>query len=137
MPFGAKAALSAIMVALLWAGAWYLHGHPPSPTSYYPGCVLHQLTGLHCPGCGGTRCAHALLHLRVRQALHMNALTALLLPVGGWMAVRGWWRWLRNAPPASAFNPTPRQVGLIVIVIFGFAILRNLPWVPFIWLAPE
>ena len=136
MSFRAKVVLSAAIVATLLAGAWYLHAHPPTSTSYYPGCVLHQLTGLHCPGCGGTRCAHALLHLRVLEALHMNALTVLLLPIGGWMALRGWWRWLWNAPPVSSFQPSPRQVTLVVAVIFGFAILRNLPWAPFCWLAP-
>jgi hypothetical protein len=136
MRLPARAALSAGVLAVLIGGAFYLYGHPPSESSYYPACILHRLTGLHCPGCGGTRCAHALLHLRVLEALRMNALTALLLPIAGWMMVRRWWRWLWGAPPLSAFQPTGVQLTMLLVLIFGFAILRNLPWAPFSWLAP-
>ena len=46
----------------------------------YPGCWIHALTGLHCPGCGATRALHALLHGQFAQAADFNAFIVLLAP---------------------------------------------------------
>lgn len=32
-------------------------------------CLFHLLTGLYCPGCGGTRAVISLMHGQVRQSL--------------------------------------------------------------------
>ena len=50
---------------------------PPSQYSFYPRCPVHALTGLLCPGCGGTRAVAALLRGHVGEALGWNALVAL------------------------------------------------------------
>ena len=43
-------------------------------------CPFHDITGLYCPGCGGTRSLTALLHGHPLTALHENpAAIALLL----------------------------------------------------------
>ena len=43
-------------------------------------CPLYELTGLYCPGCGGTRSLTALLHGKLLLALHENpAVPALVL----------------------------------------------------------
>lgn len=42
-----------------------------------PGCVFRRLTGIACPGCGGTRAAQAILHGDMMAACRYN----LLLPV--------------------------------------------------------
>lgn len=47
-----------------------------------PGCLFHQLTGIKCPGCGGTRAAQALLNGEPITAMHDNFFwlpTALIL----------------------------------------------------------
>ena len=51
-------------VGLLGAGVLgsYLYAHDPHQPGAYPACVLHALTGLYCPGCGGTRAAYDLVH---------------------------------------------------------------------------
>ena len=43
-----------------------------------PGCWFRRLTGLSCPGCGGTRAAGALLRGDVLAAFRYN----MLLPLG-------------------------------------------------------
>src|SRR6476660_1041065 len=47
--------------------------------SYGPPCVFRQLTGLNCPGCGGTRAFFALVHGEFLRSVRYNPLTLLLL----------------------------------------------------------
>lgn len=35
-------------------------------------CIFHTVTGLYCPGCGGTRAVLALLHGKIGQALYYH-----------------------------------------------------------------
>lgn len=98
-----------------------------------PPCPFHALTDLYCPGCGSTRALHALLHGDVVQAMAMNPLLVLALPVLAAMALNaaGWmpqgsepiWRLLARPKPWLWLLP-------------GYMLLRNLPWAPFAWLAP-
>ena len=39
-----------------------------------PKCIWHELTGLPCPGCGGTRCARAIVSGSIGTAFVMNPL---------------------------------------------------------------
>jgi hypothetical protein len=117
------------VVALLYCAA-------PTEDSFYPRCLFHALTGLHCPGCGSTRCLHALLHGDAVQALAYNPLTVLALP---FLLV-----WFARLGLAAARNkrvrsrPLPaRWIRLIFVAIVVFWILRNLPWFPFDLLAPH
>jgi len=47
-----------------------------------PTCPLHALTGLYCPGCGGTRAIQALLHGDPGRALAYNPLLPFMLALG-------------------------------------------------------
>ena len=60
----------------------------PAQHRFYPFCFFHQLTGLQCPGCGGTRALHQLLHGNVAVALHLNALLVISLPLFAWLGIR-------------------------------------------------
>ena len=44
-------------------------------------CQFYNLTGLYCPGCGGTRSLTALLHGHFLLALHENPLVPALLVI--------------------------------------------------------
>jgi hypothetical protein len=52
----------------------------PSLHGFYPRCVFHALTGLECPGCGGTRALHQLLHGRFVDAYRLNPMLFLMAP---------------------------------------------------------
>ena len=41
-------------------------------TALSPGCVFRRLTGIKCPGCGGTRAFKELLHGHIIEALRYN-----------------------------------------------------------------
>ena len=100
----------------------------PALYSFYPLCIFHRTTGLLCPGCGGLRAIHQLLHGHLGTAFRLNALLVLSLPVLFWLGVRRAWRRLRNQPPPAAIPPAWFWCALAVVVVFG--VLRNLPFVP-------
>lgn len=49
----------------------------PAEYTYHPPCYLYLITGKLCPGCGGMRGMHLLLHGNIIDALKYN----LLLPI--------------------------------------------------------
>lgn len=105
----------------------------------YPRCLFYETTGYYCAGCGATRALHALLHGRLTDALHDNALFVALLPMTLTLA----WKW---AAPAwrenrwPAVQPAPRLLvarGVALLAVAAlFMAARNLPGAPFDWLRP-
>lgn len=109
---------------------------PPTENSFYPRCMLHLVTGLHCPGCGMTRALHALLHLDWRQALAYNALFVALLPVLGVLLLNGVNFVARGRPLWLVRWPRWGTWAFIVIYV-AFGIARNLPMESVRWLSPH
>lgn len=54
----------------------------PSEYTYYPTCYLYLITGKLCPGCGGMRGMHQLLHGNIYEALKFNLLLVAVVPIG-------------------------------------------------------
>lgn len=101
---------------------------------WMPGCTFHRLTGLHCPGCGMTRATVAAARGDLVTAFRFNPVGMVVFPLalfGLGLEVFGWMRGKR-----LGWHPGPRLAWLLVWVIAGFWILRNLPWWPFTLLAP-
>jgi hypothetical protein len=117
--------------AILGAGA-VLYFFNPSTHGFYPVCEFHALTGLNCPGCGGTRAVYQLLHGHILQALQDNALVILsLAALGGrsaWFATRK----IRNQL-VTPFLPS-EVLWTFLVIAMVFTVLRNLP--AFSWLSP-
>jgi hypothetical protein len=118
------------------AAAAVLYWVKPTDGGFYPPCLLFSLTGLHCPFCGSTRCAHALLHGELNQAAAFNALAVVLIPVAA-----GWCYWaayrVLRRQPLPPFSPPHWLLRMALIVIITFALVRNLPFFPFVLLAPH
>lgn len=47
---------------------------------WIPKCMIKQLTGLQCPGCGITRATHAVLHGHFAEALSYNLFFIFSIP---------------------------------------------------------
>jgi hypothetical protein len=97
----------------------------PQRTSLFPICPLHRMTGLWCPGCGATRAFHQLLHGNVVAALRFNSLAIVMLPLAGYLMVRG-----------DASTMKPAWIWALLLVVVAFGVLRNIPVYPFTLLAP-
>lgn len=123
--------IAALAAPAAVAFAWYLAAHKPGETGLLPPCLFHLTTGLHCPGCGGTRAAYLALHGDLSGALRQNAFFIALMPlVAVYLfaltryAATGTW-----APPKI----TGRNLTVVITVfVIGFAILRNLPGLEFL-----
>lgn len=125
-----------VLAVLAGAGAaWFIAAHPPTAGSPYPPCLIHALTGWHCPGCGSARALHAAAHARFAAAFDCNPLAMIalggLIPWGAWQA----WLGLRHNRFATLTLP-PAASWSIVAAIALFTVARNLPWAPFASLAP-
>jgi Protein of unknown function (DUF2752) len=128
---GVGRASAAVLLAVIAIAV--LYRVDPTTSDWLPKCPLHRLTGWHCPGCGSTRAAHALLHGDVGSALAYNALLICAAPLAAiyW----GWSRWRRGPQWATALSV--RAILLVLAVLVAFAILRNVPAYPFNLLAPH
>ena len=131
--------LSALWTALTVGGVvlarTLLVNFEPLIRGYSPGCYFHRLTGLHCPGCGGTRAFFAFLKGDLALSWRMNPLFLIGLVAGGMLVA------------ATLYGRmTGRQVGWAWVsakagwTIFGlvlvFWVIRNIPHWPFTLLAP-
>lgn len=139
-PPGLAGKLVATTVALLVLSGLALHLRQATPGKsirILPPCLFHLATNLHCPGCGNTRATKALLEGDVAGAARQNALFVLTLPLLFYGGFRVWHRWMWGD---LWFRPFPWRAwhgSLIVGVILVFSVVRNLPWQPFAWLAPD
>lgn len=98
----------------------------PAQHAFYPTCWFHRLTGWQCPGCGGLRALHELLHGRLGTALRLNPAVVVGLP-----ALIVWAAWAMRLGRFSVQNrPRTRPeiwlwVGFVALLLFGVA--RNVP----------
>ena len=106
---------------------------PNSPGSLLPPCPFYALTGIWCPGCGSTRCLHALVHLDLPGAMAMNPLLVVSILPMLVLALHGAGLW--PAKLGGLVRLFARPIPWMV-VIFVYWIARNLPWYPFNLLAP-
>ena len=123
---GRRAVSAAVVgIASVVIGAALLYFFPPEQYRLYPRCLLYSWTGWQCPGCGGLRATHQLLHGNFATAFQLNPLFVLLLPV---LALLSGAYWLKRVTGRDWLHPLRRPfwlwVGLALAV--GFTLARNL-----------
>ena len=130
-----KRLISVFILLVTGVGAVMVFLIEPGKGGAYPPCMFHLLTGLHCAGCGSTRAIHHFLHGRIARAFFYNPLVVILLfPLGLYLLNQArfviWGkRWRTPEIPI-------KYLWVLVLVVILFWILRNIPYYPFILLAP-
>jgi hypothetical protein len=134
MLFRSNQRVAAAMLILVASGmALLLLFDPNSHASIFPPCLFHTLSGLYCAGCGVTRALHALLHGDLHLAIKMNPLLVISAPALALIVVSA------IAPFPVALHGVTRFLNngrLWATLVIAFTILRNVPSMPFQWLAP-
>ena len=97
---------------------------PHRAGSPFPPCPFRLLTGWYCPGCGGLRMTHDLLHADFAAAAVDNLFLLVGLPL---LALWWLWRRQRGRPPV-----TVAAVAVIVVVTVGWTIARNMAGFPLV-----
>ena len=99
----------------------------PAEHAIYPACWLYATTGWRCPGCGGLRATHELLHGHLTAAWLLNPLAVLLLPFYAWIGLDVALTLFRGRGlPKPAPRPALIWLGAAGLLLFG--VMRNLPW---------
>jgi hypothetical protein len=126
-------AIIGVTFACLLGLALVLYRVDPATVSWLPKCPLHQLTGWHCPGCGITRAAHALLHGDISGAFAKNPLLVAAAPL---LVAYSIWKRRQEGPRWTNTISAKAVVGFLIVLLV-FAVLRNIPGYPFELLAPH
>jgi hypothetical protein len=136
---GFRFALVAVVAGLGLALLYVVAVVPPTEDTWYPKCTFHRTTGLHCPGCGLTRSAHAALNGRFLQSLVYNATAPVVFPMLAYAILSSLWAWAKQErtpyKPGKVWHRYAWYAFGIFVVIYG--IIRNLPFEPFTTLAPH
>ena len=106
----------------------------PRQYHIYPVCFFHQATGLLCPGCGGLRGLHQLLHGHLIAAFRFSPLLVLSLPCLCWFGVRYALR--KPGHPPTPLTLRPVWLCVILAMVLVVSVARNLPGAPFALLRP-
>ena len=117
--------------SLVALGAAVLFWFDPVQYAFYPACQLHKVTGWLCPGCGSLRALHQLLHGHFVTAFRYNPMLITLLPILGWYGAR-FLRQISRGKPAAPIAVRPRWLWVLLGLGLMFAILRNVPGIPFL-----
>ena len=88
-----------VLILVLAAGVlWFPQQLSELVGSISPGCTFRRLTGLECPGCGGTRALRALICGDIGAAFCHNPFIIATLPILLAEYIRSW----RNSPPTRS-----------------------------------
>lgn len=100
-------------------------------------CAVHAWSGLHCPGCGGTRCAEAITSGQWITAMGYNPLLAtgflVFMAAALYLAIR---MTLLGKPAPALLEIPATLLWAALAAVLLFTVLRNIPQWPFTLLAP-
>jgi hypothetical protein len=115
----------ALLTGILLAGTLLFYFFDPATSGGFWVCPFHRLTGWYCPGCGGQRALHELLHGHFTAALRLNPFAVLVFfPVAGYSYAVYALRVLGLAQfPGIAVRGWMVMALLVTIILFG--LFRN------------
>ena len=120
--------------AVCAVGALYLYHH--DPYSYPLPCIFYLLTGLYCPGCGAGRACYSILHLRFKAAFAYTPLMPILIPLICLYIAARLIDWMVTGGNHVDKRISVKLLAWILVIVFVYGALRNIPVFPFTLLAP-
>jgi Protein of unknown function (DUF2752) len=109
----------------------------PAQHSFFLSCPFKSITGYHCPGCGSQRAIHNLLHFEFYEAFRLNPLMVISTPLILYgLGVKIYNNIFKKHHRVHLFY-NPWFIYGYFIVALVYWVLRNIPFVPFSYLAPH
>ena len=101
-----------------------------------PPCLFYEITGLYCVGCGTGRALMALLQGRLYAALRYQPML-ICMPVLVYYVVKLYVAFVFGRDILPFPKVKSKWVAIVItVVIVAYWILRNVPAIPFSYLAP-
>lgn len=76
-----------ILILFLAAVTAVCAGYPKIVEKYLPTCLFWRITGLYCPGCGGTRAMIALQQGKLIHSFLYHPFVIYTVLIGGWFMI--------------------------------------------------
>jgi hypothetical protein len=99
----------------------------------FPRCPFQTFTGFLCPGCGSQRSLSALVHGDISDALQYNVLLVASIPLFAYVIL---YFFITKGSQRPFLLYTTWFPLVLLALVLGFWILRNIPGYPFSLLAP-
>ena len=126
-----------ILLGAMGLGLMLLYNiYNPGDHDFFPKCVLHGTTGLHCPGCGSQRAIHSLLHGDLLGTVGNNLLLLPVILVIGYHYGTKLWGMKKGMQVKSPLQYS-EAAWIVLIAVVLFAVFRNIHYYPFTLLAPN
>jgi uncharacterized protein with PQ loop repeat len=87
-------------------------------------CAFQNLTGLYCPGCGGTRAVYSILKFNILDAIRYNITVPFGIFVYLYYNIRSFIAGLKNDTEYFKKQKYPLCIALAVVLILNF-IVKN------------
>lgn len=118
-----KKVIQFLLILFILGTLYYFWG---KYTGLFLPCIIHEATGLYCPGCGITRMIVSLIQGDVKAAPHYNTALFFLLPILAVILIFQMIQYIKKGKiKISAALNVFLILTIIILVLFG--ILRNLP----------
>lgn len=88
-------------------------------------CIIHEITGLYCPGCGLSRMILSIIRLDFYQAFRYNPLLFILFPFGLILVLEYLYSLFKKRTPIyEKINNKVWIILIVILIIYG--IVRNI-----------
>lgn len=115
-----------LFVAFTGCALIFYYFFNPQSNSFLLKCPFKFFTGYDCPGCGGQRALHALLHGEFRRAFSYNELFIVAIPYVITGILFEWVGLKYSFPKVRKILYGQTAIYIIAIIIMSFFILRNI-----------
>ena len=117
-----KVIIRDVLLLLILIGYYFFNKH----TGIYIPCIIHEITGYKCPGCGITHLVFALLNLNIKEAFNSNPLVFIYMPFI--IAYFGYFDYLYIYEKRDKIiKKIPNWVWIILIIItLAYGVIRNI-----------